>query len=100
MGAPVVSWEKLPQGEEEAGAVRALQEHLGRRVDVIAPLEGANDGLVSARSAAWGEVLPRWNCDHVNLVGWTGPRTMALGYARDVRPRFVRLLPLLAEQED
>jgi triacylglycerol lipase len=67
--------------------------------DVIAPLEGANDGLVSARSAAWGEVLPRWDCDHVNLVGWTGPRTVALGYARDVRPRFVRLVRRLAELE-
>ncbi len=67
--------------------------------DVIAPLEGVNDGLVSARSAAWGEVLPRWDCDHVNLVGWTGPRTSALGYARDVRPRFARLARRLAEVE-
>jgi DUF917 family protein len=48
MGAPVVSWEKLPQGEEEADAVRALEEHLGRRVDAIAPLEmGGSNSLVA-----------------------------------------------------
>src|SRR5207253_10203912 len=48
MGAPVVSWEKLPQGEEEAEAVRALEEHLGRRVDAIAPLEmGGSNSLVA-----------------------------------------------------
>ena len=48
MGAPVVSWEKLPQGEEEANAVRALEEHLGRRVDAIAPLEmGGSNSLVA-----------------------------------------------------
>jgi triacylglycerol lipase len=67
--------------------------------DVIAADEGDNDGLVSARSAAWGETLPRWDCDHVNLVGWTGPRTVAMGWARDVRPRFVRLLAHLVAQE-
>jgi triacylglycerol lipase len=67
--------------------------------DIVAPLEGVNDGLVSARSAAWGEVWPRWDCDHVNLVGWTGPRTKALGYARDVRPRFARIAARLAELE-
>jgi DUF917 family protein len=48
MGAPVISWEKLPQGEEEAEAVRALEEHLGRRVDAIAPLEmGGSNSLVA-----------------------------------------------------
>lgn len=67
--------------------------------DVIAPLEGANDGLVSARSAVWGEVLPRWDCDHVNLVGWTGPRTDAMGYSRDVRPRYLRIAARLAQAE-
>lgn len=67
--------------------------------DVVAPREGVNDGLVSAKSAAWGEVLPRWDCDHVNLVGWTGPRTVAMGYARDVRPRYARLAARLAAIE-
>lgn len=39
MGSPVVSYEKLPQGEEEANAVRALQEYLGRDFAAIAPFE-------------------------------------------------------------
>ena len=48
MGAPVIGWEKLPQGEEETEAVRALEEHLGRRVDAIAPLEmGGSNSLVA-----------------------------------------------------
>jgi triacylglycerol lipase len=67
--------------------------------DVVAAAEGVNDGLVSETSAAWGETWPSWDCDHVNLVGWTGPRTRALGYARDVRPRFTRIAARLAETE-
>jgi DUF917 family protein len=48
MGAPLVSWEKLPQGEEEKEAVLALEQHLGRRVDAIAPLEmGGSNSLVA-----------------------------------------------------
>ena len=39
MGSPVVSYEKLPQGDEESAAVRALEQHLGRRFDAIAPFE-------------------------------------------------------------
>ena len=67
--------------------------------DVVAAAEGPNDGLVSEKSAAWGETWPHWDCDHVNLVGWTGWRTSALGYARDVRPRFARIAERLAEIE-
>jgi DUF917 family protein len=48
MGAPVVSWEKLPRGEEEADAVRTLEEYLGRRAEAIAPLEmGGSNSLVA-----------------------------------------------------
>ena len=67
--------------------------------EVIAPVEGPNDGLVSQRSAAWGTVLPPWDCDHLNLINWIGPHTKALGYARDVRPRFTELAARLAECE-
>ena len=48
MGAPVVSYEKLAGGEEEAEAVRALERHLGRRFDAIAPLEmGGGNSMVA-----------------------------------------------------
>jgi hypothetical protein len=53
MGSPVVAYEKLPQGEEEAEAVRALEEHLGRRVDAVAPLEmGGGNSLAALVAGA------------------------------------------------
>ncbi len=64
--------------------------------DVIAPLDGPNDGLVSARSAAWGDALDPWECDHVNLIGWSGPREALLGYWRDVRPLYGDVVDALA----
>lgn len=64
--------------------------------DVIAPAEGPNDGLVSVRSARWGESLDVWDCDHFNLVGWTGPRERFLGHDRDVRPLYTALVRRLA----
>ncbi len=39
MGSPVVSYEKVAQGDEETSAARALEEHLGRAFDAIAPFE-------------------------------------------------------------
>ena len=39
MGSPVVSYEKVAQGEEETNAVKALEEYLGRKFDAIAPFE-------------------------------------------------------------
>lgn len=48
MGAPVITHEKLPRGDEEAQAVRALEHHLGRRFDAIAPLEmGGQNSMVA-----------------------------------------------------
>ena len=54
MGSPVVSYEKIAQGEEETSAARTLEEYLGRRFDAIAPFEigGGNSMapmIVSAR---------------------------------------------------
>jgi len=64
--------------------------------DVIAPIEGPNDGLVSVQSARWGEFLGEWNCDHTNMVGWAGPRERLLGYSIDVRPRYREIIERLA----
>lgn len=47
MGSPVVSYEKIAQGDEETSAVRALEEHLGRTFDAIAPFEmGGSNSMV------------------------------------------------------
>lgn len=48
MGSPTVTYEKLSQGEEEAEAVRALERHLGRRFDAIAPLEMGGGNSMAA----------------------------------------------------
>ncbi|MBI5876973.1 MAG: DUF917 domain-containing protein [Chloroflexi bacterium] len=39
MGAPTVGYERLPQGEEEWTALRALEAHIGRKADAIVPGE-------------------------------------------------------------
>ena len=38
--------------------------------DIVREREGANDGLVSATSAAWGERQIVWAADHVQQIGW------------------------------
>ncbi|ADB50565.1 DUF917 domain-containing protein [Conexibacter woesei] len=39
MGAPTIAVEKLPRGSETTDAVRALEEHVGHRIDAILPAE-------------------------------------------------------------
>lgn len=59
---------------------------------IVAREEGDNDGIVSASSAAWGEVLERWEVDHLAalrrdaLVRWgRGRRVTPEDYVRLVR---------------
>ena len=56
MGSPVVSYEKLVHGSEEAWAAEALQDHLGRTFDAIAPFEmgGGNSFAAMAVAAELG----------------------------------------------
>jgi DUF917 family protein len=63
MGSPLVSYEKIPQGEEESRAVRALAEHLGCTFDAVAPLEmgGGNSMAALVVGAALG--IPVLNGD-------------------------------------
>lgn len=84
-----------------AGAKRRDQMLYALRwsCDIITPQEGPNDGLVSVTSAQWGEFLGEWSCDHLNMVGWTGPREWLARYAIDVRPYYRRLLDHLHEIE-
>ncbi len=47
MGAPTVGYERLPQGEEELRALRALQVHIGRKIDALVPGEiGGSNSVV------------------------------------------------------
>ncbi|MDG2114626.1 MAG: DUF917 domain-containing protein [Actinomycetota bacterium] len=54
MGSPMVSHEKLAGGDEEATATRALEAHMGRKLDAIAPFEmgGANSMVPMIVAAA------------------------------------------------
>lgn len=53
MGSPVVSYEKIAQGGEETAAARALERHLGRKFDAIAPFEvGGGNSMVPMIVAA------------------------------------------------
>ncbi|MCK4872382.1 MAG: hypothetical protein KAS72_06630 [Phycisphaerales bacterium] len=66
---------------------------------IIEAAEGPNDGLVSVRSAEWGESLTIWRCDHVDMVGWSTPMEWLLGRSVDVRPLYSALLHTLVECE-
>lgn len=53
MGSPMVSHEKLAGGDEETAATRALETHLGRKFDAIAPFEmGGGNSMVPMIVAA------------------------------------------------
>lgn len=53
MGSPMVSYEKLARGNEETAAAQALERHLGRPFDAIAPFEmGGGNSMVPMIVAA------------------------------------------------
>ncbi|MCP3729871.1 DUF917 domain-containing protein [Sphingomonas sp. MG17] len=53
IGAPTVSVEKLPNGNEALRGLRRLEELLGRRIDAVLPIEiGGGNGLAPLIAAA------------------------------------------------
>jgi triacylglycerol lipase len=58
--------------------------------------EGPNDGVVSAASAGWGEPLPPWPGDHLNLVNWPNRRRVRANAWPDRGADYLRLLGRLA----
>jgi triacylglycerol lipase len=44
--------------------------------NIIAPLEGENDGLVSVTSSAWGTHLGVWPVDHFHTINKSFPKSM------------------------
>ena len=63
MGAPTVMVEKIPNGDEGIGAMRALENKLQRKAAAITPIEqgGLNSQIPIAVSAKVG--LPMTDCD-------------------------------------
>jgi triacylglycerol lipase len=69
----------------------------GLSFSVVADVEGPNDGIVSIRSASWGEALDVWEGDHMNLVNW--PQPWAPAEQSNRLPSYAALLERLAKVE-
>lgn len=64
---------------------------------VVARAEGANDGVVSVASAAWGEHSEVWAGDHLNLVNWPNRHAMRRGEWPNRAPDYGRIVRRLAQ---
>jgi DUF917 family protein len=90
MGAPTVSIEKLAQGDEMQNAVRALEQHIGRRMDaiLIGEIGGSNAlmplivglqmGLPVVDGDGMGRAFPELQMDTFSIAG-VSHAPMALG---------------------
>jgi triacylglycerol lipase len=61
--------------------------------------EGANDGVVSVASAAWGESTDVWPGDHLNVVNWPNRRAKRLGVWAERAPNYGDIVNKLASLE-
>lgn len=64
---------------------------------IIEPVEGPNDGFVSLASARWGEAFEVWDCDHVNMVGWSGPMQNRGAEGPSIFDRYAAIVERLAD---
>jgi DUF917 family protein len=84
MGAPTVMVEKIPRGTEPEMALRALEEHLGRRADATMPIEcggvnsmipllvGARMGLPVVDADGMGRAFPELQMETFSVYGVPG----------------------------
>jgi triacylglycerol lipase len=64
---------------------------------IVSQAEGPNDGVVSLKSATWGESCDVWKADHLNLVNWPNRRAVRRGEWRDRGADYAALLARLEE---
>jgi triacylglycerol lipase len=64
---------------------------------VVSRAEGDNDGIVAVESARYGEDMEQWEGDHLSLVNWMHPLEVHRTEARDLRPRYARILGRLKD---
>jgi triacylglycerol lipase len=64
---------------------------------IVRRAEGANDGLVSVRSATWGEHLGTWPVDHLHVLNLRFTIEL-LTRGGDVRPRYASILDRLERE--
>jgi uncharacterized protein len=84
MGAPSVMIEKLPAGDEGVAALRALEAHLGRKVDATMPIEcgginsmiplavAARTGLPVVDADGMGRAFPELQMETFGVYGIAG----------------------------
>lgn len=72
---------------------RTPEWHLSHHI--IEELEGENDGLVSVKSAAYGEDCQVWDGDHASLVNRSSPASFGRGSWRDRLPEYAALMERL-----
>jgi triacylglycerol lipase len=63
---------------------------------IVDRIEGPNDGVVSVRSATWGERTDVWTGDHLNLVNWPNRLMKRAGCWTDRSADYRQLLARLA----
>jgi triacylglycerol lipase len=64
---------------------------------VVERAEGANDGVVSVKSATYGESLTVWEGDHLNLINMPNPYERLRGRWRDRVADYAELVRRLAD---
>lgn len=63
--APGVAYLSISAASRASTMIRTIYAHSHA---IIRRVEGENDGLVSVRSAAWGEHLATWEADHLQAI--------------------------------
>ena len=64
---------------------------------ILNQAEGPNDGLVSVKSATWGERTEVWEGDHVGLINWPNPLHLAKGLWKDKAEKYGEMVRRLKD---
>jgi uncharacterized protein len=91
MGAPTVTLEKIPRGDEAIHALRTLEKHLGRRADATMPIEcgginsmiplvvAATTGLPVVDADGMGRAFPELQMETFAVYGVSGSPMVVSG---------------------
>jgi triacylglycerol lipase len=65
---------------------------------IVSAAEGENDGVVSVKSATYGESCEIWDGDHLSLINWPNPTLQARGRWFDRTQEYGRLIGRLKDE--
>lgn len=65
---------------------------------IVSAVEGPNDGVVSVKSATYGESCEIWDGDHLSLINWPNPTLQARGRWFDRTQEYGRLIGRLKDE--